>query len=568
MILWADHSNAATIVTTPNGWNQKILGGFHDLKHNAILFYKTIEAGDGSSVTFTTPDQDASTQIIYRIKSGTFDDVTYQADTSSENSNINPPSLNNLSAGKYLIFASGFSHPYTPSLPAGYNSLTTEVSENAQVYAAYINRNLSSGDIVNPGPFGTSTIGETSIAATIGIKGKVLNTYSTEKSIATVLDGHTINITDNATGDTVNVEAGGLLKFVLPNNGNNTQLSLDISSGSPMTVSGTLEAPNLSYISGEGSFTLASGGTFKVGSHYGLTTSSASGTATQVAADVTQGNVRVIGTRSFHPAANYHFNHSGDQETGNTVTTANDVYIESSGLKTLSSSLTVSGKLTLSDGYVISTATNTLTIAHTGTVTGTSDNSFVLGPVKKIGTGAFTFPIGAQNPQNQNKYQYFPLRIAPIGSPLETDAYVAEYHRKNPWEITINSRPWGNSGREKDLGGVQVLSQTEYWNLQRVLGSSNVDLTLYWHEFSGHEKDVYVQDHTKLKIARLYGIALTDIESKLWELAGATDPIIGVTKLNNKNKPERAVSLFPISVLLMTLILMIQLVQPMWGCLM
>ena len=118
-----------------------------------------------------------------------------------------------------------------------------------------------------------------------------------------------------------------------------------------------------------------------------------------------------------------------------------------------------------------------------------------------------------------------------------TDVFVAQYHRENPGAITINARPRGNSGREAALGGVQVISQTEYWNLKRESGASNVHLTLYWHEFSGPQEEVYIQDYTKLKIARLFGTDLSNNDLKMWELAGTSTPTISVTRTNQKNKP-------------------------------
>lgn len=69
--------------------------------------------------------------------------------------------------------------------------------------------------------------------------------------------------------------------------------------------------------------------------------------------------------------------------------TANDV--------TLNRVVTVDNVCTFTQGRVFSSATNLLIIAATGSVTGASSSGFTHGPVRYLGSNAFTFPVGKNN---------------------------------------------------------------------------------------------------------------------------------------------------------------------------
>ncbi len=69
---------------------------------------------------------------------------------------------------------------------------------------------------------------------------------------------------------------------------------------------------------------------------------------------------------------------------------------KTSGDITLLKSVNISSNIKFSSGYLISDATNLLIIKHGATISSASNNSFVKGPVKKIGNSAFTFPVGKQ----------------------------------------------------------------------------------------------------------------------------------------------------------------------------
>ena len=126
---------------------------------------------------------------------------------------------------------------------------------------------------------------------------------------------------------------------------------------------------------------------------------------------------------------------------------------------TLEGPVEVNGTLTLTDGLVRTTAANLLVIVNGATVTGSSDNSYIDGPVKKTGNTSFEFPVG-----NGGNYQ--PVGIsAPAAI---TDEFTAQYFYSNPHPT------YNNTLREVTLNNI---SECEYWILTRDAGSSNVNVT-------------------------------------------------------------------------------------------
>lgn len=114
------------------------------------------------------------------------------------------------------------------------------------------------------------------------------------------------------------------------------------------------------YNSGyEPRFSLSSGGSFSTANTAGITSSGASG------------SIQVTGTRTYNSGANYTYNGTSAQVTGNGLTSANNLIINNSAGVTLSAGVTASGNLTLTNG-ALNLNSNTLTVNGTTTVTGGS----------------------------------------------------------------------------------------------------------------------------------------------------------------------------------------------------
>jgi hypothetical protein len=129
----------------------------------------------------------------------------------------------------------------------------------------------------------------------------------------------------------------------------------------------------------------------------------------------------------------------------------------------LSNPATLSGTATFTSGYLTTTATNVLTFSNGATVSGTNNNSFVSGPVRKAGNSAFTFPIGKTG-------NYQPVAISAPTNAAAT--YVAEYFHQD-----------AAVGSNKDAT-IDFISNCEYWTLNNIGIAYPVKVTLGWNDQS------------------------------------------------------------------------------------
>lgn len=117
---------------------------------------------------------------------------------------------------------------------------------------------------------------------------------------------------------------------------------------------------------------------------------------------------------------------------------------------TLQTALTLPGDLELQQGRIHTSAASLLTLVDNAVCSGGSENSFVSGPVRKIGDDDFIFPTGKGS-------IYAPAGIAGGSGLSVTDEFTAEYIRVNP---------------QSALGavygpGINHISYVEYWNIER-----------------------------------------------------------------------------------------------------
>jgi len=148
---------------------------------------------------------------------------------------------------------------------------------------------------------------------------------------------------------------------------------------------------------------------------------------------------------------------------GSTATTFYNLTVNKSGGSelTLAKSATVSNTLTLTNGYVGTTANRLLTLTAGSSVSGGSVNSFVRGPVKKIGNTAFTFPLGKNTRW---------ARLA-IGAPATaTTEFTAEYFEAAYSDVTSLNSP------------ITQVSAKEYWILNRAVTTDAATVQLFWED--------------------------------------------------------------------------------------
>jgi hypothetical protein len=194
----------------------------------------------------------------------------------------------------------------------------------------------------------------------------------------------TVNL-NGSSGQTISGSGtltAGANSTIVVSNSTGVTLQRAIATSGALTVnSGGVLNCGTNVVSGTGSFTLAAGGTLGIGDPAGITSSSA------------MGNIQTT-TRSFNTGANYTYNGSAAQVTGDGLPgTVNDLTINNSAGVTLTNSATVNGTLNLTSGDLM-TGANMLT--QNGGSTGTGD---VVGTVRRTDVGVTTRAFGNPNVQ-------------------------------------------------------------------------------------------------------------------------------------------------------------------------
>jgi hypothetical protein len=261
--------------------------------------------------------------------------------------------------------------------------LNVVTAANAGIVNVTGNLNISSGTLkLDSG----STTGTLNVKGDVSIIGGTLDLASSS-GVGTVSDTGDFSHTGGIITETGSTTTSGI-KFVKA--GTQTYISGGtVSNNVNFTVNSgsTLQMADAStVVSGGGTFTLSSGATLGITSSAGITSSGATG------------NIQVTGTRTFNAGANYIYNGTGAQVTGNGLPASltGNVTINNASGVTLSVTTTTSGILTMSAGN-IALGGNTLTLgtaaATRGTLSYTSGFITGSGTFKRwFNTSAVTLP--------------------------------------------------------------------------------------------------------------------------------------------------------------------------------
>lgn len=134
---------------------------------------------------------------------------------------------------------------------------------------------------------------------------------------------------------------------------------------------------------------------------------------------------------------------------------------------TLNMPVTIYSRLDLTKGNINSSPTNLITLTDNTPVINVSNNSYVRGPLEKIGNDAFIFPVGDSG-------LYRPIAISAPSS--GSARFRATYYEQNPHPTyTWNSLE----------AGLNNVSTREYWILDRISTTNDVNVTLSWDTNSG-----------------------------------------------------------------------------------
>ena len=163
-------------------------------------------------------------------------------------------------------------------------------------------------------------------------------------------------------------------------------------------------------------------------------------------------------------AANQNFDLTG----ATTIFDGPVVFNKTSGTITLLSACQLdaaSQSVTFTRGRLITTTTNILIVGDNVTVSGASVNSYVEGPLRKVGNDAFVFPTGKSG-------IYSPIAIS--APSVVSNAFNAEYFVQNP-----NVQGYTTTSRASTLADV---STCDYWMLDLISGTPSVQVTPTWNK--------------------------------------------------------------------------------------
>jgi hypothetical protein len=146
--------------------------------------------------------------------------------------------------------------------------------------------------------------------------------------------------------------------------------------------------------------------------------------------------------------------------------------------------------LTLTNGVISTSTGNELVIFDDATTSSGSNASHVDGPLRKIGDESFVFPVG-----DNGKWARLGISNL-INGPSPTDEFTAQYlHELNPNAF------WDSVDYAGDYDDLHNTSVVEYWNLERNVGASQPQVSLYWSD----NAESYINDTSELVVAHYVG---------------------------------------------------------------
>ena len=161
--------------------------------------------------------------------------------------------------------------------------------------------------------------------------------------------------------------------------------------------------------------------------------------------------------------------------SGTASTTFNNLTINNSSTTgvTLTKDATVNTNLTLTDGYLYTSASpnGLLSLIDNATCINASAASFVDGPIKKIGNDAFIFPTGDDKAPvgfgTEDKW----ARIGITAPANATTEYTARYTGIGYGSYSV-------------LSPLNNVSGLEYWDLDQAVNNDDVQVKLYWEDYA------------------------------------------------------------------------------------
>ncbi len=353
------------------------------------------------------------------------------------------------------------------------NEVAAEV--NVAVNANSAGLSLSNGSLLVAGQFNTTNPGS-----------NVTITYSITNSTLTVNDDFTVNrnggisiISLNSTSSTFNFNKNFTINSTAGTGDNISTFETlsTVNIGNDLILNNT-GGPKTFFSLDNSSATIANNLVFNANADNLVEVNIASGTTLSLENNITQGSP-AYGILSSTGNSTVLYNSTTNLQTiastagsgtGDVINYEN-LTINNNRITTpqisLGGTVTVTGVLALIDGEVLSTSANLLTLAAGASISGGSINSFVDGPLRKIGNTDFEFPVG-----DNNFWQ--PINIANLTGDAATE-FTAEYLEQTPPDNLNLLTPDPN-------GDMNNISGLEYWDLANTGTASNADVTLFWKD--------------------------------------------------------------------------------------
>ncbi len=253
-----------------------------------------------------------------------------------------------ISSAQVVKVSNGFFIPdISPSVPH-----ISDVTMVAGTSAAFGNDYKITGDFNNTGFSGFG----------VGVPGNPISTANFKtKANGNFTDGAIWQYNNSGASYVDALQAPGSNNSVLIQAAHSVTLNAGFvtNAGKTVTVDGILDC-GTNTVSGAGTFTLSPAGTLGIGSLNGISAAAATG------------NILVTGLRTFPVTANYTYNGSSNQSSGNGLpATINNLVIANTGVApnnifSLEAPLTINGTTTLTSG-ILAIGSNTLTLKGTTT---------------------------------------------------------------------------------------------------------------------------------------------------------------------------------------------------------
>lgn len=130
---------------------------------------------------------------------------------------------------------------------------------------------------------------------------------------------------------------------------------------------------------------------------------------------------------------------------------------------TLTEDMIIQDSLVLDNGKVITSASAKIVLEDGATITGGNSNSYIIGPVRKLGTSAgqsLTIPIGSNE-------EFAPITLSPISN---TNADITFRYASEPPPFDIDTKQIG----------IDNISTDGYWTVEKNASAGNLGVTLNW----------------------------------------------------------------------------------------